>query len=157
MTREDLDALYARLDKRLPVRPEWREGTQAGTRRASLPVTLDGRQTGLTVAVTARLNDKNYLVINLIADRKCVARLCLNGFHRDRATRALIASGHMHRWQDNRPTGSRIAKKPRLDAHTLLPATILTRDSAFDLFLTDCGISPPPWRPMVWPADQVLL
>lgn len=157
MTREELDALVARKDKQLPARPDWREGTQVGTRRAYLPVTLDGASAGLQVAVTAKPARKDYLVANLIANRICVARLCLSGGHRDRLTRTFVADGHMHRWQDNRPNGSKIGKSLKLLRHTPLPRAVTTRDAAFALFLTECGIESPTWWPMIWPLDQVLL
>lgn len=156
MTREELDALYARTDKTLPARPDWRDGTQLGTRRAYVPVSLDGHSAGLRIAITARPLDPGYLVANLIANKICVARLCLSGGHRDRRTRQLVLGGHYHRWQDNRPNGSKIGKSLKLLNQVGLPQTVASRDDAFALFLTDCGIESPSWWPMNWPADQVL-
>lgn len=156
MTREELDALFARSEKILPAHPDWREGTQVGTRRAYLPVTLAGASTGLTVAMTVRAADPGYLVINLLANRICVARLCLSGGHRDRATRTFVADAHFHRWQDNRPGGSKIGKSLKLRKHVDLPASASTRDTAFELFLKECGIESPAWGPMKWPINRVL-
>jgi hypothetical protein len=157
MTREDIDALFARIDKALPVAAEWREGTQTGTRRAYLPVVVEGASTGLRLAITCKLASEAYLVINMLAGRSCIARLCLDGGHRDRLTRKTIVEGHYHRWQDNRPSGSKVARVPRLERQVSLPPGVVSRDDALSVFLTDCGIMRPRWWPMAWPSGQVFL
>ena len=157
MTREDLDRLIADTGKTLPARPDWREGTQIGTRRAYIPIALQGVSTGLQLAITCKTAEPTYLVVNLLANRKCVMRLCLTGGHRDRTTRKVVMGGHLHRWCDNRPAGSRIPNAPKLRNHVDLPTGILSRDIALDLFLTECGVERPSWWPLSWPDSQVLL
>jgi hypothetical protein len=155
MTRDELSALLAGRGLTLPAKPGWAESeSRASERRATLPVYREGIDTGLKVVVVVFLNDRAYLVINLIAASRCVSRLCMTGGHRDLRTMSHVEGPHFHPWPLNLPKIDRIPKNFELKRVVRLDPTIITHDQAFDFFLSQLGIDSPRWRPMAWPYDQ---
>ncbi|RSU58037.1 hypothetical protein [Sphingobium yanoikuyae] len=108
----------------------------------------------MTLEVTVRLLDPDYLMMLLLADRSVFCRLCMTTGHMDRAAKKLVNQAHFHSWEANRGGSKKIPKK--LSQVEIVPSDILNRNDAFIWFLHRNGIESPSWFPPDWPHGQLI-
>jgi len=149
---DDVDQFIRSGRRGLPAAPQWRDGNRAGERRASLDVALDGIVSPVSLEMTIRLNDPQYLMALLLCSRSVICRLCMTTGHRDRRTGAITNSPHFHSWEANRGGSKSIPKT--LNNLEVVPAWVAGRDKAFAWFLERNGIDSPRWLPVPWPHDE---
>ena len=155
MTADEVDAFFAYGRRALPTPPEWRDGNRVGERRATLPVSIDGTVSAITIEVTTRLIETDYLMALMLCPTGVICRLCMTTGHFDRSTRAFISQAHFHSWAANRAGRATIPKE--LKKCELVPAEVENRDEGFAWFLHQNGIDLPDWLPMPWAVGQGLL
>lgn len=134
--------------------PEWRIGNRTGERRSTLPVSHNSSSSTVTLEITVRLLDPDYLMMLLLADRSVFCRLCMTTGHMDRLTKREIDQAHFHSWEANRGTHRNIPKA--LNNLEIVPNNIMGRDAAFIWFLQRNNIESPSWLPPAWPHGQLL-
>ena len=154
MNADEVDRFLQYGRRTLPASPDWRVGNRTGERRSSLPVSLDGRSTPVTLEITVRLLEPDYLMLLLLADRSVFCRLCMTTGHMDRAGKQLVNQAHFHSWEANRGRLKNIPKK--LNQIEIVPPDIARRDDAFSWFLQRNGIESPSWFPPAWPHGQLI-
>jgi hypothetical protein len=153
--RDDVDAFFAARAKSLDAVPDWRTGNRAGEQRSSIPVAVGGAQSPVSLEMTVRLSDPEYLMALLLVSKKVICRLCTATGHFDRVLGEVIDSSHFHAWSDNRPTGPNLPK--HLRNCVTLPSEIVGRAGAFAWFLNETGIASPPWVANGWPRVEAFL
>lgn len=155
MTPFEVDAFVATEGKTLDALPEWRDGNRAGEKRCSLPIAVDGVQSPVTLELTIRLNEPEYLMALFLTSKRVICRLCMTTGHFDRETGEEIEGSHVHSWEANRPSTNTLPKKLKHGA--ALPREIGGRDAALAWFLRQNGIVSPAWLPGGWPREGGLL
>jgi len=155
MTRDDVDAFIRNPLKSLDAQPDWRDGNRAGEKRCSIPVSVDGSFSPVSLEMTVRLADLGYLMALLLVSRRVVCRLCTATEHFDRELGQMVEDSHFHSWSANRPGGQTLPKQLR--RCVLVPDGIVGRDASFAWFLNQNGIASPPWIPGGWPASGTFL
>lgn len=138
----------------MPAAPEWRDGNRSGERRASLPVFVDGVESGVQLNLTIRINDSDYLMMLLLAGSSVFCRLCMTTGHWDRLTKTQVDGPHFHSWEANRTERNNIPKE--LSRLENIPVAVLGRDMGFAWFLTRNRIECTDWAAPRWPASQGL-
>lgn len=113
MTPFEVDAFIAARPKSLDADPEWRDGNRIGEKRCSIPVAVAGSQSPISLEMTVRLSDPEFLMALLLVKRKVICRLCMTTGHFDRETGKEIEGSHFHSWQANRPAGQTLPRKLR--------------------------------------------
>ena len=138
----------------MPAGPAWRKGNRDGERRSSLPVAHNGSTSRVTLEVTVKLAEPNYLMMLMRSGTGVFCRLCMTTGHFDRLTRTLINQAHFHSWEANRGKAKTIPKK--LNHLELVPGEIAFKERAFNWFLQRNGIETPRWAPPKWPEGEEL-
>lgn len=154
MTADEVDTFFATGVRTLPAAPEWRGGNRLGERRTSLALAKNGIIGPISVEVTIRLSEPDYLMALMLASTHVICRLCMTTGHRDRLTGELITSAHFHGWEANRAGRKTIPKN--LSAVELVPSAVVGRDDAFAWFLDRTGVQHPTWIPVPWPVREEL-
>ena len=155
MTADEVDAFFRDGVRTLPAAPSWRDGNRGGEKRASLPIASDGAISRVTLEVTIRLAEPEYLMMLLLCQKAVICRLCMTTGHWDRRSKTLTNQAHFHSWQANR--GSRTTIPTNLNRLEIVPDDVSGRDSAFVWFLARNGLTSPPWSGAIWPIGQGML
>lgn len=155
MTADEVDHFFAFGTRSLPAEPEWRHGNRAGERRSTLAVAVNGVVSPVTVELTVKLNEPEYLMVLMMVIKTPICRLCMTTGHRDRLSGRQINAAHFHGWEANRDGRKTIPKK--LDAVEIVPASATGRDAALAWFINRTGIQIPDWMPAPWPSREGML
>lgn len=155
MDRDQVDFFIAAVPKSLDATPDWRIGNRVGERRASIPVAVAGAQSPVSLEMTVRLDDPNYLMALLLVSKRVICRLCTATGHYDRALGEIIDASHFHSWPSNRPLGLALPKK--LKNYVTLPPEAEGRTAALAWFFAQNGIDSPDWIANGWPQVEAFL
>jgi hypothetical protein len=155
VTADEVDGFMAAASKSLDAEPEWRDGNRVGEKRCSIPVAVDGSQSPVSLEMTVRMAEPDYLMALLLVSKRVICRLCTTTGHFDRELGEIVDDSHFHSWAANRPAGQALPK--RLKRYVRLPDGVANKDAALAWFLNENRIDSPSWMPGSWPLRGTLL